>query len=57
MNKTGDFIRQIGEILNEYINRGRFYSANQGEQICDDSSRRESRPSIMESAADREGET
>ena len=47
MNKTGEFIRQIGEILNS--KSGEILFRKSGEQICDDSTKRESRPSIMES--------
>ena len=40
MNKTGDFIRQIGEILNG--KSGEILFRKSGEQICDDSTKRES---------------
>ena len=53
MNKTGEFIRQIGEILNS--KSGEILFRKSGEQICDDSTKRESRPSIMESTV--KGET
>ena len=40
MNKTGEFIRQIGEILNS--KSGEILFRKSGEQICDDSTKRES---------------